>query len=141
MSEGLSTAFMRERIKRFIRDTLGCHCPDGVFISMEHTPGCVLKCGTVLRDRIGIGGRLLVYVLEADFPAARGLLPGVIKEGVEDRDRGGFTRLRVVIAARDKGAAPGWFSGVSGLDGLDGKVHLHIISAGELFQAGAAGRG
>jgi hypothetical protein len=124
---------MHDRIKRFVRNTLGCNCPDEVFSSVEHTPGYGLKCGTVLRDRIGIRGRLLVYVLEADFPAANGLLPGVIKDGVEDRDRGGFSRLRVVIAARDKGAAEGETSSVSRFELLDGRVHLHIIGAGELF--------
>ncbi len=117
-----------ENIKNFVQKTLGCGCPEEVFQIIE-CKNNVLSGESFLRNKINIGNRLLIYV--ADIPETGSLkktLPTLIHEGKEERDRTGFNRFRLVLAADNvdeiKKAAVDIFSKLD----KDEKVHLHVIS-------------
>lgn len=86
----------REGVARFARGTLGCACPDAVFQDVRREPGGVLA-GLPLRCRIGIGGRLLLVVVDAAQPGLAAAMGDLYRAAREARDEGGFRRVRVVL--------------------------------------------
>ncbi len=116
------------RVKRFIRDTLGCTCPDEVFTHIDSRRHVALGEVTLSR-RIDVGHRLLVYLLESDDPDFLGTrLPEVIVHGREERDREGFNRLRIVVATGNSqpvsAAARDAFDSAGA---RDERLHLHLV--------------
>ncbi len=49
----------RLEIKHFVRDTLGCTCPEAVFKEIEFQK----ETGELWERKIHVGGRLLIYIL------------------------------------------------------------------------------
>ncbi len=114
--------------ERFVRGTLGCGCADEVFRRV--TVDRDLAVGhRRLAWRIDVGGRLLVYVLEAGGPAdLEGGLGELVRAGRAERDAGGFNRLRVVVAADDPAPLAAPAQALFGRSGaVDERVHLHVI--------------
>ncbi len=115
-------------IKDFVRNALGCGCDEEVFrrIDVERH----VKVGDItLMRKIKVGGRLLVYVLEADDNTI-GQLPLLVKKGVEERDSMGFNRFRLALLSDDnriKNAALKAFKAVA----ADDRVHLHVLRKDE----------
>lgn len=118
-----------QAIERFVRGTLGCGCPDEVFdsIEIERTagPGESAPCVRLL-----VGGRLLIYVLEAqDLERIADAVSELARHGIEQRDRAGLNRFRLVVAADDPTqplkAATGSFASRAG---TDDRAHLHVIA-------------
>jgi hypothetical protein len=145
-------------IECFVRETLGCGCPDEVFrsVSIDHLPA---SAGRPALTELRVGARLLIRVVATpDHAAAAGWLEGLVADGRATRDRHGYNRFRLVLAAPATGAAP---RGLDGLDGLaarfaratagDDRAHLHVLAEGQLPAAlgvappagapSAAGRG
>jgi len=117
-----------EPIRRFVRDTLGCTCPDSVFSRVDSRRN-VQVGEAVLSHRIDVGRRLLVYVLPNDDPEQlRARLAGLIASGRQERDRLGFNRLRVVVATWDlEKLGPLARELFDGADARDERVHLHLV--------------
>lgn len=118
---------MNELIKSFAVDILGCGCDSGVFdrISLsEDSFGRGLAGGR----RILIGERLLIYLIpwEEGFPSDTAL--NLMRRGREERDRNGYNRFRLVLAAdgpdalAEKAAAE-----VQSLMRGDEKLHVHVL--------------
>ena len=121
-------------IKHFIRDGLGCACPDEVFETMDvqHAPsrfeGLPGDCLIV------IGKRLLVLLIDAGhWQDVSRHLDGLVSRGRELRDAEGFNRIRFVVATRDNEAAePVLMEQFGDLPSLDDRLHLHVIRPEEL---------
>lgn len=115
-------------IRHFVRDTLGCTCPDSVFSRVDSQRN-VQVGEAVLSHRIDVGRRLLVYVLPCDDPEQlRARLAGLIASGRHERDRLGFNRLRVVVATWDPDKlGPEAWRLFDGADARDERVHLHLV--------------
>lgn len=113
---------------RFVREELGCTCPEEVFRHVESARGGSAG-GVPVAWRIDVGGRLLVYVLDGE-PGA-GLderLEALVRFGRAERDRAGFNRLRVVVAGQDPEALVPWLDRVTKrLAPLDDRIHLHAV--------------
>jgi hypothetical protein len=116
-------------VKTFVQRTLGCSCPEEVFDRIAVDSGA----GEV-SHRIRIGGRLLVYILEAsrasDISSA---VAAALQEGVRERDRDHFNRLRARCRVaqpranrRDRAAA------FSSSPARDEKTHLHVLETRNL---------
>ena len=124
-----------ERLRHFIRSTLGCGCPDEVLSRIECSRSHDGPADDLRLTRMNVGGQLLVYVLEGGFPgdAAAAAVPAVLASGLSERDRGGFNRLRIVLAtdipdevrpraeAAFRAAAP-----------ADDRLHLHVVAVNDL---------
>jgi hypothetical protein len=120
-------------IEHFVRDTLGCQCPDEVFRQIEVSP-LAGPDGRGAGRRIVVGGRLLIHVVEApkrlDEPD---WLERLAAAGRDERDGRGYNRFRLVVAtataAGDTSALEGRF--IRALGG-DERAHLHVVEADQL---------
>jgi hypothetical protein len=117
-------------VVRFIRDVLGCGCPDDVLQEIRiDRPWRVAGIDAQLA-RIDVGGRLLVWVVAVgDRPTALAeLVAGAVTAGLNERDRMAFNRLRLVLAT----AAPSDISesarqAFDACRNADDRTHLHVV--------------
>lgn len=113
---------MSDNVKEFVKNTLGCQCPEEVFEKIEVDSGIKTGDHTVDR-RINVGDRLLIYIVDGDKLPEEDLKRLVIA-GKDERDDRDFNRFRLVVMS-DRGI---------NLDGLQEsvkdyeKVHIHIVS-------------
>lgn len=121
-------------LKKFLRQVLGCECPDEVFNHIESASGIPLDNGIILRNRINVGNRLLVYVVTADsVDFVKERLPGLVIAGKDERDGKGFNRFRLVLASDDrKGLEEIAERAFNALPERDEKVHLHVVKKSAL---------
>jgi hypothetical protein len=116
-----------ENIKAFVKQSLGCNCPDEVFSHIECRSD--IPCsGIVLDMRINVGNRLLVYIVTVNDPdSLRRLLQVLVTAGKKERDGAGFNRFRLVLAADDiskiKKEAEKIFNSLN----EDEKIYLHTL--------------
>ncbi|MBU2578223.1 hypothetical protein KKA69_05370 [Patescibacteria group bacterium] len=116
-----------ENIKTFVRQTLGCGCPEEVFEYIDCQTNITLNYG-VLCNRINIGNRLLIYIVEVhNGDSLKNVLPILIAMGKKERDNLKFNRFRLVLASdnidKTKKVAEDIFRTIE----KDEKIHLHII--------------
>lgn len=118
--------------KQFIRDTLGCGCPDEVFEKIDITPLATDQSTGSPVLRINVGDRLLIYIAE-DIDEAQ--VAEVLRAGIAERDAGGFNRFRLVVGCYDTLPEPTYGSSLmAALSPGDEKVHLHLIPVSEIPQ-------
>jgi hypothetical protein len=79
------------RVKEFVRNTLGCDCAEEVFEHIENEKG-VEAGGIRLRNKINVGNRLLVYIVEAGGDAITiKAMPALIAAGKQEGTPGAST--------------------------------------------------
>ena len=118
----------REAIERLVRQDLGCTCPAEVFDCIEE--GQVALPGlTEPGRRIAIGGRLLVYLIEAEeIGQALTLLPLWLAAGRAERDAAGMNRLRLVVIADDPDPlTQALQASFDACPDRDARIHLHVL--------------
>lgn len=124
----------KDEIKKFIKEVLGCKCPDNVFnaISVVHNP--VEFDDLQKGDLLAIGGKLLIYlVITHDWSLLADSLEQILKRGREKRDAGKFNRFRLVIVTPDiQPARQILLRQFDTLGELDEKLHLHVITPDQL---------
>ncbi len=124
-----------ERLRHFIRTTLGCGCPDEVLDWIECSRSHDGPADELRLTRLDVGGRLLVYVLEDQTSGndAAAAVPAVVISGLSERDRCGFNRLRIVIATDNPDTvqvrAETLFRSTAP---EDERLHLHVVAYDEL---------
>jgi hypothetical protein len=118
----------RTAIERLVREELGCTCPDEVFECILEGPLALPGLAEPGR-RVAIGGRLLVYLIEAEDPvAAVAGLPAWISAGRAERNAAGMNRLRlVVVTARPETMTPALRAEFEALPDRDERIHLHVL--------------
>ena len=122
-------------VENFVRRVLGCGCPEEVFRSVDRRRDVVIDEGLVVLERINVGNRLLIYVVEADETAFLDRHLGrLVASGRDERDRNGFNRFRLVIAT----GRPEEMEDIArkifeGLESRDERVHLHMIPKSEML--------
>ncbi len=117
-----------KKIKTFVQETLGCGCPEEVFSYIDCRSNVLLN-NIMVNIKINIGNRLLIYVVEVDDSySIRDILTSLVDAGKKERDRLGFNRYRLVLAAENlqkiKQVAYDAFDTID----KDEKIHLHIVS-------------
>lgn len=120
----------KEKIKSFVRQTLGCGCSEDVFAHIYYECGVRPYIDSPPVDRINIGNRLLVYVTQAsDADSVKKNLQRLVNAGVNERNAANFNRFRLVIAAdRPDDIRPIADETFRSLNNVDDKMHLHVIS-------------
>ena len=123
--------FMKDNkgIKLFVRQTLGCECPEEVLRYINCEYNVKLNNDISLSRRINVGNRLLIYVIESnDSDFVKNNLSVLLHTGKNERDKMKFNRFRLVLATdkRDEitNVAERMFHS---LPGRDEKIHLHIV--------------
>jgi hypothetical protein len=112
-------------LQRFIRDTLGCGCPDSVLEAIAPVQDLDELGGLPVRLVLDVDGRLLVAVVPAAAADARGL-QDALGEGRELRDARGMNRFRLVLEGE---VAPAL---MEALRMPDERVHVHVVAAEEV---------
>ncbi len=120
----------KEAIISFVRETLGCQCPQEVFehIDMAYTPERDIKL------RINVGDRLLIYVAEIEDPdSLDAILEKLVRAGREEIDFSGLNRFRLVVAAEDlKSIKDSLLEKFDAIRQGDEKAHLHVLDRNDL---------
>jgi len=113
-------------IKHFVREHLGCACPDKVFenIAVTEQSDIFSSASTVYE----IGGRLFVAVfVPVDWHNIAKHLSKHVDAGKQFRDQHGYNRFRLVIATDNDDAITNLQKIFDDLPGIDDKTHLHVI--------------
>ena len=124
-----------EKLKVFVKDTLGCGCPDKVF---ERIVVSKIEIETHAEEiiRIVVGDTLLVYIvrhLSADKSV--GSVEAVGSTGRVDRDANNYNRFRLVLTGIEGSAQKDKITECfSKTFDEDEKMHIHFVD--ESFIAG-----
>ena len=123
----------KDKIRSFVKKTLGCTCPDDVFQHTAYEAAVDIGSGPVLDYEIKVGNRLLIYVVsvDEDHDTLRDVVSYLVRLGTEKRDVYGFNRFRLVLLAADprsveEQATETFYSLVP-----DDRVHLHVLGDDE----------
>ena len=117
-------------LKPFVRDGLGCGCPEEVFSKIEIEKNPVAFQGLLVDCLIKIGDRLLVAIcmLETLKGEMGDDIVQALAVGKQLRDDLGFNRFRLVVTWEEADSnAPAFRGQFDGLEGLDDRVHLHVV--------------
>jgi len=114
-------------IKHFVREQLGCACPDEVFSSIRVTRKPDLFEDMPVDYLIEIGNRLLVAVSIYDLRKINATLEQVFQTGRAYRDSHGFNRFRLVVATADKETQVSIQLVYDSLTMEDEKIHFHVV--------------
>lgn len=131
----------RENIKIFVRQILGCECPEKVFEYIDLKSDVRLHNGVSIRNRINIGNTLLIYIFEPSGPdRVTDALSGLLLAGKNERDRMGFNRFRLVLAMEERDRLREDAEKTFLLfPGKDEKIHLHIVNRNAIYTLTSGG--
>lgn len=120
-----------QALKQFVREVLGCNCPEEVFQNIQIARGSKALAAYPADYQIAIGGRLLIVVVTDKEPAALNKqFASIVAEGKQVRDAGGFNRFRlVVLSAQTSATGKLLQQQFDKLPSRDEKIHLHVVSA------------
>jgi len=127
-------AAVANALRHFVRDGLGCTCPDEVLrrIEVERSPAAFADLEPAAR-LLKVGRRLLVLVVPCPDPQRTSQELGEwFARGRALRDAEGWNRFRLVaVTAEPAPARPCLERALAGL-GLDDRLHLHLIAPQDL---------
>ena len=117
-------------IKRFVQETLGCSCPEEVFNKIDYQK----ESDDISGSKINVGDRLLIYIITVDRKSnIQGVIDSALEQGVEERDKKGFNRFRLVLVVSRpdelRSSAERVFDRSSY---TDEKTHLHIVNESDV---------
>lgn len=115
------------KIIRFVREVMGCGCPDDVVART------VIDIGEAGERGLDVGGRLLVRVLRSgDVNALIDVFPETVERLREERDRRGFNRLRLVVHSVPESVADILREMLPAIAGADAEVYVHHVDVNGL---------
>lgn len=118
----------QENVRAFVRQALGCDCDESVFEHIENEKD-IEVADIILRNKINVGNRLLVYIVDASGPSfLKTQMPALLEAGRKERDGRGFNRFRLVLLTGDAGALQAAHRVFDHSEAVDEKVHMHILS-------------
>jgi len=122
-------------IKQFVRETLGCTCPDEVFQHIDCRADVNASDGVLLDYEINVGNKLLIFVMTMDeLGSLSPLIPQLVWDGINKRNQENFNRFRLVLLTqRPTDVAEEAFAIFQSLD-ADEKVHLHVVAKDDLAE-------
>jgi len=121
------------QIINFVRNILGCTCPEKVFRQIEDRE--VALSSSPHTRCITIGQRLLIYVWNVkETDGLKENLFAMLEAGGKQRDEQGLNRFRAVLAVdgNSQDIATKVQSYFARYAGKDDRIHLHVVSRAEL---------
>ena len=112
-------------IRHFVRQTLGCTCPDNVFSTIER----VDVDDGVPNTKITVGNRLLIYLVRTGTDSGiQATIEAALEQGVRERDENGLNRFRLVLVTMHRDELSGQAGNAfAGSRHADERTHLHIV--------------
>ena len=120
-------------VTRFVREVIGCNCPDEVFrhVEIQRGSSAVKACSTDCELRIG--GRLLIVVTSEPVARLAPHLAKVFAEGKQARDERKFNRFRLVVrTGQPAEEREEFFRAFESVVDKDERTHLHVLPKGEV---------
>ena len=113
---------------RFVRETLGCGCPDEVLARIA------IDASDAGEGGLNVGGRLLVRVLlSEDVDQLIESFPDTVERLREERDSRGFRRVRLVATHPRPAVLREVLDGMLDLIvAADERVYVHVLEQEEL---------
>ena len=117
-------------IKRFVQETLGCSCPVEVFNKIVYQK----ESDDISGRKVTVGDRLLIYIINMERKYnTQGVINSVLEQGVEERDRKGLSRFRLVLVASHPDELRSSVELAFDSSGYtDEKTHLHIVNESDV---------
>lgn len=110
----------KQPLINFVRDTLGCTCPNEIFDQIEDTTN---TCRQII-----LGNRLLIYIWAIENQTAlETRLPELLAQGKAERDQRGLNRFRLVIVSTQSEQLTAVAEQIFTRCNSDEKIHLHIV--------------
>ena len=120
-------------VTRFVREVIGCNCPDEVFrhVEVQRGSSAVKACSADCELRIG--GRLLIVVTTEPVTRLAPHLAEVVAEGKRARDERKFNRFRLVVqTGKPAEESEELFRAFESVPEKDERTHLHVLAKGEV---------
>jgi hypothetical protein len=118
---------MKNKIKEFARNTLGCNCPEEVFDYIDCQSHVEIDQNSKADYVINIGNRLLIFAACIDRKnSLRTVISELTQAGIKKRNKEKFNRFRLILLTSetiDSKQAQQIFESLL----IDEKTHLHII--------------
>ena len=120
----------QQKTTHFVREVLGCHCPDEVLRQVSVNKETAIIAGLPIDFSINVGGRLLVYVVHsAATDHILEHLEAFFRAAAVIRDLKGYNRLRLVVARRAPHDARNKLEkSFAQISVPDDRLHLHIVA-------------
>jgi len=116
-------------ITEFVRNTLGCNCPEEVFKYIDCRTVVNIDENIELAYEINIGNRLLIFAARIDeVDSLRSAIPKLVRAGIKKRDENKFNRFRLVLLTAPVIDIAEQASEIFSSLAADDKVHLHVIN-------------
>ncbi len=120
-------------VTKFVREVIGCNCPDEVFRHIEIQRGSSVVKACSANCELRIGGRLLIVVTSEPVARLAPHLAGVVAEGKRARDELRFNRFRLVVqTGQPAEKSEELFRAFESLLDKDERTHLHVLPKGEV---------
>jgi hypothetical protein len=120
-------------VTRFVREVIGCNCPDEVFRHIEIQRGSSAVKACSVDCELRIGGRLLMVVTSEPLARLAPHLADVVTEGKRARDERKFNRFRLVVRAEKPAEErEEFFRAFASASDKDERTHLHVLPKGEV---------
>jgi len=125
----MTTSWNNEKLKGFVKNTLGCGCPEKVFEKID-----VSNLPTVAHEkeiaRIVIGDTLLIYIIRpepsGDFVDS---FESIVLAGKVDRDTNNYNRFRLVVSGFEDDVQQEKVSECFSKSlNTDEKMHIHFVN-------------
>ncbi len=120
-------------VTRFVREVIGCNCPDEVFRQVEIHRGSSAVKACSADCELRIGGRLLIVVTSEAGTRLAPHLAEVVAEGKRARDELRFNRFRLVVQTQRPGEeSEQLVRAFESVPDKDERTHLHVLPEGEV---------
>ena len=125
----MTASWNNEKLKVFVKNTLGCGCPEKVFEKID-----VNKLSTVEHEkemtRIVVGDTLLIYVIDPE-PSYNFVdnVESIGLAGKTDRDTNNYNRFRLVVSSfEDDVQQERVLECFTKSFSTDEKMHIHFVN-------------
>lgn len=123
---------MSQVIKEFVRQTLGCDCPQEVFNFIDCQRIVKIDENTKPDYQINIGNRLLIFVVMIDkTDSLKKIIPNLVQAGIKKRNENKFNRFRLVLLTTKTNDTAQQAKVIFNSILTDDKTHLHIIDVND----------
>jgi len=120
-------------VTRFVREVIGCNCPEHVFRHIEIQPGSSAVKACSADCELRIGGRLLIVVTSEPIGDLAARLGQVIAEGKRARDEHKFNRFRLLVQAENAAQQEKQLlRAFEAVPEKDERTHLHVLGKAQV---------
>jgi hypothetical protein len=125
----MTASWNNEKIKVFVKNTLGCGCPEKVFENIDVSKLPIVEHEKEI-TRIVVGDTLLIYVIRPE-PSGNFVdsVESIGLAGKTDRDINNYNRFRLVVSSfEDEVQQEKVSERFSKTFNTDDKMHIHFVN-------------